>query len=98
MKKVTGDKGLKAHWEMPKTIKRDLVWFIVVIVFTLGITLGYGWRVWQIDEHKTERNIVYALQNCEILITDELVMSPTKRCGEKQNTAIIGLKSRTWGY
>ena len=83
---------------MKKTIKIDLACFLLAITLVVGVIAGYAWRMAQIDEGKVERDIVYALQNCEILITDELVISPTKRCGEKQNTAIIGLKSKTWNY
>ena len=98
MKKIIGNFGLKAHYELPKTIKTDLVLFMLVIVLTLGIIGGYAWRMAQIDENKTEKEIVEALRTCEPLITDELIISPVKDCLKNNRTAIIGLKSKTWNY
>lgn len=78
-----------------ESLKRETVWLLLVISLFCGIALGYGWRMSQVQN--TERAIVEALRGCNQLITDELVIQPTKDC-ERLKTAIMGLKSRTFNY
>ena len=94
-----GNFGLRGHYELPKTIKTDLVLFLLVIVFVLGLIAGYAWRMSQTaDTMNLEANIVTALQICEPLQTEELVIQPVHDCLKNNNTAIIGLTKKTWNY
>ena len=68
---------------------------LFIVVWVLGIVLGYGWRMSQVKN--TERAIVEALNGCSQLITDELVISPTSDCG-KFKTAILGLRIGMFSY
>lgn len=76
-------------------LKRETVWFLLVVSLFCGVALGYSWRMAQVQN--TEVAIVEALRGCNQLITDELVIQPTKDC-ERLKTAIIGLKSGTFNY
>lgn len=79
----------------PKSIKTDVVWFLVVIVFVVGLIAGYAWRMAQVKS--IERDIVQALTNCKQLITDELVIAPVQNC-EKTKTAVMGLRKNTFQF
>lgn len=78
-----------------KTITKDIVYFMLVIVFAIGLILGYAWRVAQVKS--IERDIIQSLTNCEQLITDELVISPEHGC-RKYHNAVISLRSQTFNY
>lgn len=68
---------------------------VLLVSFVLGVGVGYFYRMSQVKN--TESAIVEALTVCNQLITDELVISPTKDC-ERQKTAIVGLKRGTFNH
>lgn len=62
------DKFGQAH--RVKDVKIDLVLFLMAIVFSVGITFGYAWRMWQTSDelisltnHNTQ--LIQSLNNCE---------------------------------
>lgn len=59
-------------------IRTETVCFLLVIMLVVGVATGYAWRMMQVKN--TEKTIVEALNGCNQLITDELVISPTSDC------------------
>ena len=80
-----------------KNIKEieSAMYLLAASVFVIGLALGYAYRMSQVKN--TEKAIMEALNGCNQLITDELVISPTVDC-ERQKTAILGLRSGTFNY
>ena len=76
-------------------LKYETVFVLLVIVMVLGVVLGYAWRMSQVED--TGKAIIEAVTGCNQLITDELVISPTKDCG-RLGTAIVGLKRGIFDY
>ena len=73
----------------------NTVWFLLVITLVIGVSAGYAWRMSQVED--TGKAVIEAVTGCNQLITDELVISPTKDC-DKQKTAILGLRIGTFSY